>query len=104
MKIACPCGATIFDSTDGLPHKAHFVPDQHWNEVWDAIEAAIEAAGPGDKEAAFMAVRRRLVPLFRLAWQCATCGRLYLDEPGGDPREFLPASTSTQREAFRRRS
>jgi|SRR6185436_18264011 len=103
MKIGCHCGATIFDSTDGLPHKAHFVSDQDWSDVWDGIEEAIADSGLGDKEDAFMAIRRRIGHLFRLAWQCRTCGRVYMDDQRGELREFLPASTDAPREVFRSR-
>ena len=98
MKIVCTCGAVILDSTDALPHKAHFVPDQAWSVVWDAIDEAIE--GSGSKEAALMSVRRRIGPLFRLAWQCPACGRVYLDDRNGALCEFLPASSRAQKDVF----
>ena len=101
MKLACPCGATIHDAGDGLAHKAHVVPDQEWNALWDGIEE--ELARAGDAEAASMAIRRRVGRLFRLAWQCRTCGRLFLDVPGGAPREFVPASADTAQDALRAR-
>jgi hypothetical protein len=103
MKIDCRCGARISDATDCLPHKAHFVSDQDWNAMWDAIDEALENSGPGDKEAVLMTTRRRIGSLFRLAWQCRACGRVYMDDQSGELREFLPASTAAPREAFRAR-
>ncbi|MBV8072530.1 MAG: hypothetical protein JO270_21690, partial [Acidobacteriaceae bacterium] len=60
MKISCHCGATIYDQTDYLPHKAHFVPDQDWFDVLGAIDDAIEKSGPSakEKEEACMKVRQ----------------------------------------------
>jgi hypothetical protein len=78
MKINCHCGATIYDGTDYLPHKAHFIPDQDWFDVLDAIYDAIENSGPSakQKEAACLRVRQLIGTLSRSAWQCRTCGRV----------------------------
>lgn len=106
MKIECNCGALICDQTDALPHKAHFVPDQHWFQVLDAIDAAIEQAGPHrvDREAACMKIRHLLGNLSRTAWQCAECGRIYIDDQDYDLRAFVPGAEDVPREIFRTRN
>ncbi len=105
MKIRCHCGATIYDQTDYLPHKAHVIPDQEWFDALDAIDDAIENAGPtpAEKEAACMKVRRYLWGITRLAWQCQECGRVYIDDQQNELRELLPASDEVPRELFRSR-
>ena len=93
MKINCSCGKQIFDSTDGLPNKAHILPDQDWFFVLDAIDAAIENTGPSpsDKTAACMAIRALITQKTRSAWQCTSCGALYLDDHKGQLQHFVAA-------------
>ncbi len=106
MKIECACGALIVDQTDDLPHKAHVIPDQEWNAVLEAIDAAIEQSGPSarEKEAACMAVRTLLIRTARQAWQCAACGRVYVDDREHHARELVPADDAVPRELFRSRA
>jgi hypothetical protein len=105
MKIAFQCGATIYDQTDQLPQKAHFVRDEDWFDVLDSIDDAIERSGPTakEKEAACMKVRRLIGNLARSAWQCRACGRVYIDDQEHELREFVPGSTEVPREIFRSR-
>ena len=97
MKIECRCGALIFDSTDNLPDKAHFVPDKSWNRLWENIDAAIEKSGPSpdEKEAACMELRSS--KYFRTMWQCGACGRLYIDDEQNELHVFEPESLSTSK-------
>ena len=92
MKIACPCGSTLVDQTDGLPTKAHVIADQEWFRVLDTIDAAIERtkSTARARELACHRVRRLLSEITRLAWQCSTCGRLFLDDANRSLREFVP--------------
>jgi hypothetical protein len=97
MKITCECGHLLSDNTDKLPYKAHFISDQDWDAFWDAIDEAIENPGraANDREARCMQLRR--LQLFRRAWQCPTCGRLFVDDQGYNLNVFLPNSTETSR-------
>jgi hypothetical protein len=105
VKIGCQCGATIYGGTDYLPHKAHFIPDQDWFDVLEAIDAAIEKSGPGakEKEAACMEVRGLIGRLSRLAWQCRACGRVYLADQTHQLRPLVSATDDVPRELFRSR-
>ena len=79
MKIECACGHLIHDNSDRLAHKAHFVPDQSWNDLCDGLDALIEKGGRRSDEAA-MAARRMLTWLSRRMWQCGECGRLFVED------------------------
>lgn len=102
MKIGCVCGETIADSGDRLPTKAHLVSDVDWWELLDAIDEAIEKSGPspGEKEAACHTVRALLSRLTRLAWQCAACGRLYVDNAEYELQRFVPGGAEVDRRLF----
>jgi hypothetical protein len=104
MKIKCECGATIFDSTDDLPNKAHLLPDQGWCTMWDALDNDLDlvAAGQLTSEAASMKIRQNFTKAgARLMWQCESCGRLYLDGKDGALQCFTPSSLETDKESLR---
>ncbi len=105
MKLSCHCGATIFDQTDSLPHKAHFIPDQQWFGLLDAMDAAVEKSGTSakDREAACMKLRRLIGELSRSAWQCRGCGRVYVEDQSHEPQQLVPGSDDVPREVFRSR-
>lgn len=105
MKIGCHCGATIYAQTDYLPYMAHFIPDQDWFDVLDAIDDAIEKSGPSvtEKEAACMKVRQLICKLSRSAWQCRECGRVYIADQGHELRQLVPGANDVPRELFRSR-
>ena len=90
MKFLCPCGNLVYDGTDNLPHKAHFIADQDWDAFWEQVDAAVEKSGPSAaaKEAAVM--RLRSLRMFRPAWQCHSCGRVHLDDTTHTVRTFAP--------------
>jgi hypothetical protein len=106
MKIICRCGALILDNVNNAPFKAHVIPDQDWDGLLEAIDAAIEQSGPSpaDKEAACMSVRRHIGSLSRLARQCNECGNVYLDDQQYTLRELHPASDEVPRNLFRTRT
>ena len=80
MKIQCTCGHLIIDQTDGLKNKAYFISDTQWNAFWDAVDHAVEKPGTAkQKEAQIMHLRSQKV--FRMAWECTNCGKLFLDCP-----------------------
>lgn len=105
MKIGCDCGSTIADQTDYLPYKAHFIPDQEWFGVLEAVDEAIENSGPSamDKEAACMKVRQLIREVSRLAWQCFHCGRVYIDDQNYELRQLVPGTSDVPMELFRSR-
>ena len=91
MKIQCECGHMIHDGTDGLGHKAHVIPDRRWNELTDAIDAAIETGeASARREAAAMQLRVLLNDMARTAWQCSECGRIYMENAERHLRSFRP--------------
>jgi hypothetical protein len=106
MKIGCLCGATIFDGTDDLPHKAHLVPDQEWFAKYDAIDDEIIdplAAGRLQIEQAYMKSREIISRSVRLTYQCRNCGRLYIDDRNGKLQCYVPADDQTQKDILRSR-
>jgi len=101
MKFTCHCGHKIADQTDDLPHKAHFIPDQHWNALWDKIEERILTKLGSRKlmfEAAAMQLRILFSDVTRLAYQCRECGRLYLDDEHGKLHCYVPQTENESRE------
>ncbi|MCB1356315.1 MAG: hypothetical protein KDK53_07420 [Maritimibacter sp.] len=86
MKIECSCGCLIHDGTDNLPHKAHLIPDRDWDAFWAAVDAAVETAPA--TEATVMGLR--WARLSRAAWECAACGRLWIDRRDGTLQSYRP--------------
>jgi len=104
MKIGCHCGATIVDQTDNLPNKGHLIPDQNWFATQDAIDDEVIAplaGGQLSQDAAYRLSREILGRSTRQLWQCSTCGRLYVDGPGGELHCFVPADDQTDRQILR---
>jgi hypothetical protein len=103
MKIHCTCGATIHDGTDELPHKAHVIPDQLWNKLFDDIDDLIEnrCATATQRNAACTKIRALVGVAVRLGWQCTACGRLHLDDAGHQVQTYAPETPDTPRELFR---
>lgn len=101
MKIECICGDTIPDNTDYLPYKAHIIGDRDFFDFLDTIDEAIESKEK-NREKLLMQVRRA-VPS-RLAWECNTCGRLYLDDKHGNLIEYGPQNDKPNRIFDRSRS
>jgi hypothetical protein len=94
MKIACACGATIHDAGDGLPGKAHIVPDASLFPLMDAFDEILltRCTTQGEREAACTELRRLLIKATRPAWQCAHCGRLYIDDATRQLNAYAPES------------
>ena len=90
MKIQCPCGYLIPDSTDNLPNKAHFIADQDWDAFWEEVDAAVEKSGPSARQKEAAVMRLRSLRMFRPAWQCPDCGRILVDDPSHTARSFAP--------------
>jgi len=105
MRFACACGSMIYDGTDDLPHKARVIPDQRWNSLFDAIDDLIEhhCATSAARAAACTKIRTLVNDATRSAWQCASCGRLHLDDASRRLRSFAPETPDTPRNLFRSR-
>jgi len=103
MRIRCPCGAAILDITDNLSYKAHLVADQDRGEYWNAIEAAVLQPGETEEErrSTFARVRRLIGEVYRPAWVCRNCGRLFIDDARDRLQQFVPASEESSRDLFR---
>lgn len=69
MKIACPCGEQISDTTDSLPNKAYLLADQDWAASTDGAQERWP-----DIEAIWLRKTREI-------YQCAACGRLTFNDP-----------------------
>lgn len=99
MKIHCACGAMIHDGTDDLPHKAHVIPDQLWNRLFDDIDRLIEneCATNAQRNAVCTKIRAMVSATVRLAWQCTACGRIYADDAKAKLNEYVAAADASHR-------
>jgi len=89
MKIKCNCGNTILDITDALSYKAHYIPDEDWDEVMEKIYRCIEERNQ-DKERLCTEISKTIVEKTRLIYQCTNCGKLYIDDKERNLIEFTP--------------
>ena len=98
MKIECTCGATIHDSGDSLPGKAHIVPDKSLFPLMDAFDEIVlkRCNTPAERDAACTHLRSLLTKAARTAWQCATCGRLYIDDASRMLNTYAPEGQSSK--------
>lgn len=71
MKLSCPCGQTLADSTDYLSRKASLVADQDREDLAEAFLASGEDRY--DLLSAHFAAT---------LYQCGACGRLFLERDG----------------------
>lgn len=104
MKINCSCGNVLIDSTDRLPFKAYILPDQNFFPLLDSIDKLIES-NKKDRHALCMAMRREVIQAIKQAWQCSSCGNLYLDhqEKTQSLHSFVPLNPETSKEVFKGR-
>lgn len=80
MKIGCICGAVIPDQTDFLSFKAHLVADRDWEDLVDSSES-----------------KKRIDSSYiRLCYQCAQCGRLYVEDASRTLHAFIPEGHEAQ--------
>lgn len=99
MKFRCKCGQVVSDTTDDLPYKAYFLPDEEinyaLNNVMEKVAAFIEARERGEQEqylkeqAIFLrepTLKNLLYhhfspPTFefgRTMYECDECGRMWM--------------------------
>lgn len=96
VKVECPCGHLISDSTDYIPYKATLIADQDRFDMLDEIAAAAQRAcettGTGDptrlNDAIFRAVASMLRAHERAAYACSQCGRVLIQKRGEDNYEY----------------
>ena len=98
MKINCTCGATIHDAGDGLPGKAHAIPDVSLHPLMDAFDDLIlkRCATEAGREAACTQLRSLLTKATRQAWQCSACGRLHIDDAGRKLNTYAPEGSASK--------
>ncbi|MGR3636786.1 MAG: hypothetical protein ACU0BK_12810 [Shimia sp.] len=101
MKIKCTCGEIIPDQTDYLSYKAYVIGDKNYFDFLDAVDEAIEKKEE-DREKLRNSVRR--AETSRLAWECSTCGKLYLDDAKGNLIAYRPENGKANRFFDRQRS
>ena len=103
MKIQCLCGQILHDGTDGLPNKAHFIPDQKWNGLFEALDWLIEnrCHTPRQRDEACVSIRSLMAEMSRHAWQCGSCGRMYVEDMARDLHCYPPGPPGTSMELFR---
>ncbi|MES2659583.1 MAG: hypothetical protein V4689_13275 [Verrucomicrobiota bacterium] len=103
MKIQCDCGEIVHDGTDDLPHKAHVIPDQQWNTLFEALDWLIETRCTTaiQRDEACNQVRQLITRVARTAWQCSACGRLFIEDHARNLHCYPPGYPSTARELLR---
>jgi hypothetical protein len=103
MKTRCECGETITDQTDYLPYKAHFISDQDWFGVFDAIDQIVSEVATGRMtiDDAQTAVRRTHLTASRHMYQCGKCGRLLVVDLQRKVNIYAPTSDTDSRQILR---
>ena len=98
MKIECTCGATIHDAGDSLPDKAHVIPDKSLFPLLDAFDDIVlnRCNTAAEREAACTHLRSLLMKATGTAWQCTTCGRLYIDGANRQLNTYAPEGQSSK--------
>lgn len=98
MYISCACGEKIHDNTDFMSWKAHLLPDQQWEELFDIVGSALETPDKVERrEEIQMKVRDKIRNIFRSAWECVACGRLYIENKEGEFLCYAPQSSDWPR-------
>ncbi len=108
-KLLCRCGYSIVDQTDFLPHKAEVLGDQDSEQIWDAAAESVadffarssaearsewvtlhlharEGAAADPASVVYQIMKRGPLRLGRTLYECASCGRLWLQAQPGENR------------------
>jgi hypothetical protein len=103
MRVRCECGEMITDGTDGLPYKAHFIPDEDWFGIFEAMDKVLVEVREGRlaMNDAQMAVRRLHLVASRKMWQCTNCGRLLVSDPRRHLNTYQPISDAESKEILK---
>jgi hypothetical protein len=98
--MLCECGKTIYGQTENVPYKAHFISDQDWFGVFDAIDQIVSdvASGRMTVDDAQMAFRLVHVRASRSMYQCGQCGRLLVYDLQHNANIYAPTSTEDSRQ------
>src|SRR5258708_4381410 len=104
MKLGCPCGHEIHDSTDFLPYKGHILADQDLFDFIDGtvgkIQEVTKAFAPSRYtpterakriDAIDYSAHTAILRYTRTIYQCLECGRVFIEDHHGELHIFLPA-------------
>lgn len=82
MKLECPCGELIVDTTVSLPYKGEVIADEDIFSIWNDIDACLEivASNPDNLKKAKVETRRAIISKTRGIWKCDNCGRVAIDD------------------------
>lgn len=121
MKLRCPCGHVISDTTDYLPYKASLLADQDEEAFWGSLSsglAGLMAATRSGGREEWQRHHLNAAPLdlddeslisdfatsvslryMRTVYQCEQCGRLLLEDPANEGRvvSFAPEDAGIAR-------
>ena len=97
MKIKCTCGQLIIDQTDGHTNKGHIIPDSQWFSFWDAVDEAIEQPDLSPAKRTQLVMKLRQLPISRAAWECFSCGKLYINGDQGALIAYTPDTNAYNR-------
>jgi hypothetical protein len=86
MKIQCPCGDLIIDTTDKLPYKAWLLADQDMFLLYEPCE-----------DVQFHEVREHFM---KAIYQCESRGRICLDDPVTRDLIWFRPETDPRKKAF----
>jgi len=91
MKVHCPCGEWLTDPSGNSPTFADLLPLASVADYCDTVTAAVQEHGI-DQEVAAQYVIDKTTRFFRRCCQCASCGRLFIEDAKFQVHEFLPAT------------
>jgi hypothetical protein len=112
MKIKCPCGNVIIDQTDYISYKAHFIADQDYFDACESIDARVEKLADSIRagakktakpliDRAIHDIRGILIKNTRGMYQCAECGRLFVDDIESQSLIFVPENENAPHNMLR---
>ncbi len=86
-----------------MPHKAHFIPDQKWHPLFEALDWLIEnrCHTALQRDEACLRIRSIIAEQARCAWQCHSCGRMFIEDTLRDLHCYPPGPPGTASDLFR---
>jgi hypothetical protein len=102
MKFVCDCDATIYDITEYISYKAHYITDQDWGVLLDGVDHVIDDVAISKKDAVNK-ILDFISLVHRSIYQCTYCGRVYLDDVNNQLHGYVPRNEETSKELFWRR-
>lgn len=90
-KLVCTCGNTIDLSRIPVPEEWSYLKSERWDEVVEAVTAAVLKRGSVDSVLTREAISDAMVGFASSFYLCATCGRLIFPDPSdGLVRDYTP--------------